>query len=237
MSLTGVSAVGDTTGTATTTSSKSASDAVSNALDMDAFLTLFLTQLQYQDPTNPMESYEMAAQLAQFSTVSELSKMNSNVTSLLNSVSSLANAQMINLIGKEVVAQSNTLQVTDGTSSSGQYEFELASGSTATVTISISDEAGNVVRTKTLESQAGGEYEVAWDGLDNSGKKVSDGSYTFKVTATDSSGNRLDVSTKVSGTAYSYVMDGGGQYLILDGPNGAKVSIGNITQVSATTSS
>ena len=134
-------------------------------------------------------------------------------------------------------AQANTLQVTGGTASNAAYAFDLASGGTANVTITISDENGNVVRTKTLTSQAGGQYEVNWDGLDNSNTKVGDGTYTFAVKATDSSGNTLDVTSTVSGAAYSYHLDSNSPYLVLDGPGGLKIPTGNIMEVMQVTSS
>ena len=48
-----------------------------NTLNMNSFLTMFLAQLQNQDPTNPMQSYELASQLAQFTTVQQLSQATS----------------------------------------------------------------------------------------------------------------------------------------------------------------
>lgn len=221
---------------ANTTSANGSSKVFNKSLDQNAFLTLFLTQLKYQDPTNPMESYELASQLAQFSSVEKLSDINTNLAALKSSLASLTNAQMVNLIGKQVVAQANTLQVTNGKASTGQYQFDLASG-TAKVTIAISDENGNAVRTKTIDSQAGGQYQVDWDGLDNSNNKVSDGAYTFAVEAVDGNGNALEVSSSVSGMAYSFRMDQGSQYLILDGPDGVKVSAGSIMEIMAVTSS
>lgn len=230
MSITALGATTDTTATSSTS-------IFNSQLDGNAFLTLFLTQLQYQDPTNPMESYEMASQLAQFSSVEKLTNINSSLAELESALSSIGNAQMVGLIGKEVVAQSNALQVTGGTASNATYSFELDSGSTADVTITISDENGSVVRTKTLSSQAGGDYKVDWDGLDDSGNKVSDGSYTFAVKALDSGGNSVDVTSTVTGTAYSYRLDQSSPYLILDGPDGVKVSTGSIMAITQATSS
>jgi flagellar basal-body rod modification protein FlgD len=233
MSVTSVSAANE----ASTASSAKSSGVFNSQLNANAFLTLFLTQLKYQDPTNPMESYELASQLAQFSSVEKLTDINANLTSLQSSLSSITNAQMIGLIGKSVVAQANTLQMTGGNASNAAYAFEPASGGTANVTITIYDESGNPVRTKTLGSQAAGQYQVDWDGRDDSSNRVSDGTYTFKVEATDSNGNALDVATTVSGTAYSYHMDPNNPYLILDGPDGVKIPIGNVMEVMQVTSS
>jgi flagellar basal-body rod modification protein FlgD len=232
MSVTSVSA----TNAATTSSTTDSSSVYTSQLDANAFLKLFCTQLQYQDPTNPMESYELASQLAQFTSVQKLMDINTNLASLQSTVTSLANAQMVGMIGKQVVASTNALQVTAGTATNGQYQFDLDSG-TANVTISISDANGNVVRTKTLSSQAAGQYNVDWDGRDSSNNKVSDGSYTFAVKATDSSGKSLDVTSSVSGTAYSCRLDSSGEYFVLDGPNGLKVPVSSIVEITDVTSS
>ena len=54
----------------------------SNNLDKDAFFKLMLTQLKNQDPTNPLKNHEMAAQLAQFSTLEQMSNMNTTLTKI-----------------------------------------------------------------------------------------------------------------------------------------------------------
>jgi len=236
MSVPTVTATNDTTAASSIATAKN-NDIFSSKLDGNAFLTLFLTQLQYQDPTNPMESYEMAAQLAQFSSVEKLAGIGASLEELRSSIASLANAQMIDLIGKQVVAQANTLQVTGGTASNAAYSFDLDAGSTGNVTIAIADENGNIVRTKALTSQAGGEYRVDWDGLDDAGNKVPDGPYTFAVKATDSGGNALNVTSTITGTAYSYRLDATTPYLVLDGPDGVKVPIGNLTEITQVSSS
>ncbi len=236
MSVNALGATTDTTATSAA-SSTTTSNIFNSQLDGNAFLRLFLTQLQYQDPTNPMESYEMASQLAQFSSVEKLTNINSSLAQLESALSSIGNAQMVGLIGKEIVAQSNALQVTDGTASNATYSFELDSGDTASVTITIADANGNVVRTKDLTGQAGGDYKVDWDGLDDSGNKVGDGSYTFTVKALSSGGNAVDVTSTVTGVAYSYRLDQSSPYLILDGPNGVKVSTGNLIAITQVTSS
>lgn len=234
MSVTSAAATTDARNNNSTTGSSSI---FNSQLDANAFLTLFLTQLKYQDPTNPMESYELASQLAQFSSVEKLTNINSSLAALQSSLSSITNGQMVGLIGKQIVAQANTLQVTGGTSTNAKYEFELPSGGTADVTITIADENGNVVRAKTVKAQAAGQYQVDWDGRDNANNVVSDGTYVFQVEALDTSGNHLEVATTVSGTAYSYHFDASSPYLVLDGPNGVKVSPGSILEIMQVTSS
>jgi flagellar basal-body rod modification protein FlgD len=99
---TSVSPVGSTTGAAasTTTSSPSAASAT-NALSYDDFLTLLMTELQHQDPTQPMDPTAMVTQLATVSQVGQSVLTNQHLTSLLN-VSSLDQAE--NMIGRTVTS-------------------------------------------------------------------------------------------------------------------------------------
>jgi flagellar basal-body rod modification protein FlgD len=196
-------------------------------LDMNAFLTLFLTQLKYQDPTNPMQSYELASQLAQFSSVEQLTTANSNLVKLQSSIQALNNAQMVDLIGKRVTGQASTLQVTSGNVSTANYEI----GSDGNVTIKIYDAQDSLVRTMNVGAQAAGKYQVNWDGLNDAGKKVSDGAYKAKVEAVDGKGNQLDVTTTISGVVYSFRLEQGSPYLVLDGPDGTKLPISEIVEV------
>jgi flagellar basal-body rod modification protein FlgD len=53
-----------------------------NSLGSDAFLQLLVTQLQNQDPTNPESNTEFVAQLAQFSSLEQLTSINQGVTSM-----------------------------------------------------------------------------------------------------------------------------------------------------------
>lgn len=56
--------------------------AAKNALGQDAFLTLLVTQMQHQDPTEPMDNSAFIAQLAQFSSLEQLQQMNKSLTTI-----------------------------------------------------------------------------------------------------------------------------------------------------------
>lgn len=71
----------------------------SNTLGKDDFLKLLITQLSNQDPTNPMEDTEFISQMAQFSSLEQMTNMNSNFEKM-NSM--LSSSQAVNTIGKTV---------------------------------------------------------------------------------------------------------------------------------------
>jgi flagellar basal-body rod modification protein FlgD len=210
------------------TSSSSIGSKASSQLGMDNFLTLFTTQLQYQDPTNPMDSYELAAQLAQFSTVEELTKLNSSIEDIETYLASLANAEMVNLVGKQVEASGNSIQLNDGKTTNASFEI----GSAANVTVRIYNEVGTLVRTQALGQQTAGAHTISWDGRNDAGTKVSNGNYTFKVEAVGADGNAISAQTKVEGTVSSVRLENGVSYLLLGGSNGIKIPATDIIEVS-----
>jgi flagellar basal-body rod modification protein FlgD len=223
-----------TNSTNSTSSGASASSSTSSAgqLDYNAFLTLFLTQLKYQDPTNPLQSYELAAQLAQFSSVAQLTEANTNLVKVESDLSALNNAQMIDLIGKQVVGQASALQVTSGKATNLNYQI----GEAGTVTVKIYDENSQLVRTMNVGKKDAGTYQITWDGKNDSGSTASDGTYVAKVTAVDASGNSLDVTTTISGLVYSLILENGSTYLILNSSDGIKLPSSDVLEVTASSS-
>lgn len=199
----------------------------SNTLDQDAFLTLFTTQLQYQDPMNPMESYEMASQLAQFSTVQELSNLNDQMGEVQAYLASINNAQMLETIGKEVIGVSDQVQLTDGEISNAHYELPEAGD----VTVSIYDADDHLVRTMEMGTQEAGNYPVQWDGTNDAGDTLENGSYRVEVQVVGAEGNELAADLTVDGTVYAFRVEDGMPYLILDGPDGVRLPIGAVQEI------
>jgi len=91
----------------------------------DEFLKLFVTQLKNQDPLNPMDSAGFTAQLAQFSSLEQLTNLNDGMKSLLLSQNSLQNALSANLIGKQVGFQGQ-----DASGGAGAMQYGVVTGIT-----------------------------------------------------------------------------------------------------------
>jgi flagellar basal-body rod modification protein FlgD len=92
--------VGDiTTAPVTPPPNAKTGDPASATLDKDSFLKLLVAQLQHQDPTSPQDSSQWTAQMAQFSTVEQLTNL---ATSTAASAKSSSMAQAVSLIGHEV---------------------------------------------------------------------------------------------------------------------------------------
>jgi flagellar basal-body rod modification protein FlgD len=149
----------------------------SQELGKDAFLTLLTTQLRNQDPTSPVQNEDFVAQLAQFSSLEQLVGMQESLDAVYTGIAAMNNASMSSLLGKHVVAVGNTVEVRgDGAT----MHFE-ASDAYDGGTVTVFDENGSVVRTAEIPGGSAGEETWVWDGLDNSGMPVEDGTYTFSV--------------------------------------------------------
>ncbi len=203
----------------------------SDTLDQLDFLQMLMAQMRNQDPMSPMDSQEYAAQLAQFSSVQELSKIKSALDESINM--NLLMTQSINgnlaaaLVGKTVRAQNNTVSVNG---SGADLRFVL--GTTATnVEIQVVDESGEVVRTISGNAHSAGDAAEYWDGRDNAGNRVPDGNYTFNVAATDADGNEVTASTYITGVVTSINYADGQVTLTV---NGQQLFLGDIMSVMAT---
>ena len=169
-------------------------------LGKEDFLTLLVTQLSNQDPLNPLEGQEFAAQLAQFSSVEALLnietalEMNTEISALL--AQSTNSGVAAGLIGKSVTAESNHLFVRGG--GEVPVSFDLASPAASTV-ITIKNEGGAVVRTITSGAKESGQNTVSWDGKNDAGDQLPDGNYTFDVTGTDINGETIATTTYTKG--------------------------------------
>ena len=160
------------------------------------FMQLFLAQMQYQDPLQPMDNNEMATQLAQFETVDALTTMNNTLSQMMTNETSLANLQATSVIGKQIESKGNSLSIQNGVVSNGGYQLSQPGN----VTIQISDSSGNLVQQINAGYQGTSMQSLGWNGTNQQGTTLPDGTYTFKVSATDQSGNAVSVTTYQTGT-------------------------------------
>jgi flagellar basal-body rod modification protein FlgD len=193
-----VTAVENVSSSVNTTSSSG-----SNILGKDDFLNLLVTQLRHQDPLSPMESAEFTSQLAQFSSLEQMSNVNTNLEVLQLYQASINNSQAVGFIGKTIKALGNTIGVAD--SVADQIHFELDKDA-SDVIVQIYNSGNKLIKTIKPGGLNAGEQNVTWDGTDNDNNKVPDGTYTFKVIATGTDQKPVSVKTiitaLVSGVAF-----------------------------------
>ena len=142
------------------------------------FLTLLTTQLEHQDPLNPQNPSEFAAELAQFSTASGVQTLNTTMTSV-------GELQAAGLVGQNVAVPGN--QVLLGANGTAQGAFNLT-GPASDVTVTVLDSSGSPIRTLDLGAMSTGNQSFTWDGKDTGGNAQPPGAYTYTLTATPAAG-------------------------------------------------
>ena len=197
----------------------------SKALGKDAFLTMLVTQMKNQDPLNPVENTEFTAQLAQFSSLEQMFNINDNLKNIQMSQSSLNNTQAINIIGKEVKAEGNSIKHTAGGETNINYKLSSAAKEVKT---SIYDNRGELVRVISESAKDSGEHTFVWDGKDNLGNIMSDGTYSFMTNAVDVSGTDIAVTPLIRGSVTGVSFDNGNTLISVGGQS---VSMSSIIEV------
>ena len=182
----------------------------------DRFLKLLVTQIQNQDPLNPMDNAQVTSQLAQLSTVSGIDKLNASVNAMSANFLSAQNLQAANMIGHGVIAPGNTIALKDG---KALFGLELPQNSDAAEVI-IKDASGLAIRKLSLGVLPSGVNTMTWDGKTDSGASAANGAYSFSVNAT-SGEKKLDVSSLSFGIVSS----------ITSSPQGAKLSVADVGDI------
>jgi flagellar basal-body rod modification protein FlgD len=181
-----------------------------NKLEKEDFLNLMVTQLKYQDPTQPADHKDMAAQLAQFNSVEQLVSANKSLEHIAKGQEELKSDKLSEYLGKQITVKGNDLRF-DGHDLNTRPSFHLEKDA-GTVSITIKNEAGEPIRTLSLGNLNAGDHALTWDGNDKSGNPVAKGSYKFEVSAAATDGKPIDVitqyTTEVTGISS---LDKGGQ--------------------------
>lgn len=195
-------------------------------LSSSDFLNLLVSELQNQDPLNATSSTDFINQLTSYANFNEQQSINSSMTSLASSFSSLVTLNSVNYIGHTVEAKTNTAELTNG---SATFGYSLTSAS-SNVAISVADSSGNVVWSGKGTGNAGSN-SFTWDGKSSDGTQLADGGqYTVSVTATDSAGNSVLSYTSITGTVTGIDASGSTPSLLV---NGVPVSASNIIGVTS----
>jgi flagellar basal-body rod modification protein FlgD len=178
------------TNTSSTTSSSTAASTANTTLTEANFLTLLTTQLENQDPLNPQNPSDLAAELAQFSTASGVQTLNTTV-------GDTTGVQAAGLVGKNVAVAGNTLIL--GTSGSAQGALSLSSAA-SDVGLTITNSSNSVVATVDLGAMSSGTQNFTWNGQGTGGTALPAGNYTYTINATSAISG-----TTVTATPYSVV--------------------------------
>ncbi len=131
------------------------------------------------------------------------------------------------MIGKEIMANGNSFQLTDGRPAGCDFEIDE---NAAVVVVSIYDHTGEFVTSFEGQNLSAGQQTLYWDGTDKNGNPAAPGNYTFEVMAADANGNSIQAATFFSESVNKVVFENNTTYLIA---GGQKVALGDVIQVSA----
>lgn len=153
----------------------------------DSFMTLLVTQLQNQDPLSPMENKEMTSQLAQINTVSGIEKLNDSLGQINDQIDAGQTLQASGLIGKGVLVPGDRILLSQGEDGDGEvtttpFGVELEQPAD-NVTVTITNQAGEVINRYDLGGVDAGVESFSWDGETSDGQIAADGAYHVSVEA------------------------------------------------------
>lgn len=205
-------------------------DAAKNTSQMgqDTFLKLMTTQMNNQDPFNPMDSNQFLSQLAQLNTVSSLQQIQSSFSQISDDMYSNQALMGASLIGRQVLVNSDTGDLTQSGSFSGAVKLDQDA---AGVQITIKDAGGQIVRKLDLGPQAAGQIPFSWDGLDSQGNRLPAGSYQFEATA-GSGQSTQSASILLGRQVASVTLDRSNQALMLNLTDGSSAALSQVQQIS-----
>jgi flagellar basal-body rod modification protein FlgD len=200
------------TSTSTDSSSSDPSGAGGIADNFQQFLTLLTTQLQNQNPLDPLDTNQFTQQLVQFAQVEQQLKTNDSLTSLVNIEKAASSTQALVYVGQTVAVDGSTA-VFDG-----HATWNLTAPSDVDATITISDSAGRTAYSGNIDIK-GGDFSFVWDGKGNDGTQWPTGNYKMTITAQDSNGNNVAIPTEVQGLVDSVDLTASPPLLSIGGQN------------------
>ena len=166
--------------------------------NFQTFLQLLTTQLQNQNPLDPLDTNQFTQQLVEFAGVEQQLNTNSSLQTLVSLQQTAQSTQALQFVGKTAVVNGNTNSLVNS-----QATWDLNVPSNSTVTVSIANASGQTVFTGTYSANAGNNQPFTWNGQGSDGTQWPDGQYTLTATAADASGNSVGVTTQVQGVVSS----------------------------------
>jgi len=193
--------------TAATTTSTAAQTLSGN---FQTFLTLLTTQLKNQDPMSPMDSNEFTQQLVMYSQVEQQIDTNSKLDSLISLGTTQTNSYAMSYHGESVVLTDGTASLSSGTAN---WTYGLDSAA-STTTLTVANSSGKTVYSASGETTAG-THDFTWDGTDNNGNQLADGTYKLTVASTAKDGSTVTTSVASKGTVTGVDLSGTTPQLVI----------------------
>ncbi len=196
-----------------------------NELGKDDFIKLMSAQLKHQDPMSPMKNEQMAAQLAQFSSLEQMVNVNTNLEKMAAAQRPSENVLAASLIGKRILTDSSKFVLQKG----AQPEMKFALPEDAeNLAVSVVDEKGEIIREIELGAMVKGSQALRWDGKNKNNQDALPGEYSFRVTASAPGGKPIIVDNTTSGVVSGVSFENNKAMLLVDGKKIPMEAVGRI---------
>jgi flagellar basal-body rod modification protein FlgD len=166
--------------------------------NFQSFLTLLTTQLQNQNPLDPLDTNQFTQQLVEFAGVQQQLNTNDSLATLVSLQQTAQSTQALGFVGKTAVVTGNTAALVNN-----QAVWELSLPANSNVNVTIASSSGQTVFSGNYSVAAGNNQPFVWNGLGSDGTQEPAGNYTMTATALDSSNNTVAVTTSIQGTVSS----------------------------------
>jgi flagellar basal-body rod modification protein FlgD len=196
-------------------------------LGQEDFLKLMTTQLKNQDPFKPMDNESFMGQIAQFSTVTGINDVNSQLQNLAGSLVSNQTLQAAGMLGRQVLVPGQYASLAAGGAVSGAVDLDKA---VANMRVGIYDTAGQLVRNIDLGMQSPGRVAFSWDGMAADGTAAPPGRYEVRAEAT-SGGVNQGYDVMLSDTVKSVGLSASGQSFTLELANLGNVDFSAVREI------
>lgn len=207
--------------------STSTATTAKDEMGQQAFLTLFTTQLQNQDPLDPVKNEAFVAQLAQFSQLEATTKMADSMSSMAASMQTDRLMAGTSLIGKKVAAPNGSAQLQEGSSISGVISVPNGADK---VSLDVFDQSGRKVFNQTLGRQAPGDVALRWEGFNDKGERMAPGLY--KVVATvNSFGTVTQIPISTPAVVRSVSYDANSKEMMIEVEGGGSMPLSQVKRV------
>ena len=174
------------------------------SMGKEDFLMLLVAQLQNQDPMNPQDATEFTAQLAQFSSLEQLTNVNENLGGLSAMSNDMERMSALGMIGQEVIAKTSQFHFNGGPMEVG-YRLNTQADD---VKMYVLSETGSTLATIPAQETAPGDYFIEWDGYGSNGTPLEPGNYSLVVKAVNDDDKIVQSDSLIKGRVVAVDLSG-----------------------------
>jgi flagellar basal-body rod modification protein FlgD len=185
--------------------------------DKDVFMTLYIEQLKAQDPTAPQDTNKMVSQIAEMSSLEELSKISTQLESMTTALTSNQAISAATLVGQKIMADTSKATLDEA----GSVPIKMTIPDVAlSTTLEIRNADGDMVREMGVDQES-----FVWDGRDNEGNELAAGEYNFKALSIDGEGVKTTLMTRLPAKI---------EGVTISGPNGTELNVSGVGKIGLT---